>query len=183
MTNRQIVVAELPKGALTPDNFKLTEADMPTLAEGEVLLRVILMSIDAANRSWMQGATYRAAVNAGDPMPTYAICEVVESQSPRLAVGDIVAAEADMVRLRHHARPQGAKAAEGAAAVEPDERLRHRGQDRLSRPDVRGPAAAGRDGARLRRCGLGRRLRRPDRQEHSAAASSASRAAPRNAIG
>lgn len=105
MTNRQIVVAELPKGALTPDNFKLTETDMPRPAEGEVLVRVILMSIDAANRSWMQGATYRAAVNAGDAMPTYAICEVIESKSPRLSVGDVVAAEAtwsDYVTLPAH---------------------------------------------------------------------------------
>jgi len=53
-----------------------------------------LMSIDAANRSWMKGATYRAAVNAGDAMPTYAICEVVRSNSPKLSPGDVVAAEA-----------------------------------------------------------------------------------------
>ena len=93
MTNRQIVVAELPKGALTPDHFTLGEIAMPEPAEGEVLLRTILMSIDAANRSWLQGATYRDAVHAGDPMPTYAICEVIDSRSPRLAKGDIVAAE------------------------------------------------------------------------------------------
>ncbi len=94
MTNRQILVTELPTGELTPENFALSETAMPVPAAGEVLLRVILMSIDAANRSWMQGATYRAAVNAGDAMPTYAICEVVESNSPKLAAGDIVAAEA-----------------------------------------------------------------------------------------
>jgi NADPH-dependent curcumin reductase CurA len=94
MTNRQIIVTELPTGELTPENFALSETAMPVPAAGEVLLRVILMSIDAANRSWMQGATYRAAVNAGDAMPTYAICEVVESNSPKLAAGDIVAAEA-----------------------------------------------------------------------------------------
>ena len=105
MTNRQIIVAELPTGALTPANFALSEAPMPVPAEGEVLLRVILMSIDAANRSWMQGATYRAAVNAGDAMPTYAICEVVESNSPRLSVGDVVAAEAtwsDFITIAAH---------------------------------------------------------------------------------
>ncbi|WP_254797000.1 hypothetical protein [Sulfitobacter albidus] len=94
MTNRQITVAELPKGQLKPDNFTLTETDMPSPGAGEVLLRVILMSIDAANRSWLQGATYRAAVKQGDAMPTYAICEVVESNAPKLAPGDIVAAEA-----------------------------------------------------------------------------------------
>ena len=94
MTNRQIVIAELPKDALTADHFKETAAQMPEAGDGQVVLKVILMSIDAANRSWMKGATYRAAVNAGDAMPTYAICEVVETKSDRLAVGDIVAAEA-----------------------------------------------------------------------------------------
>lgn len=94
MTNTQIIVAKLPEGELTADNFALTTADMPIPAEGELLLRVILMSIDAANRSWLQGATYRAAVHEGDAMPTYAICEVVESKSAKIAVGDIVAAEA-----------------------------------------------------------------------------------------
>ncbi|MEX0367028.1 MAG: NADP-dependent oxidoreductase, partial [Ruegeria sp.] len=93
MSNRQIVVASLPQGALSPEHFELQETPMPTPQDGEVLLRTILMSIDAANRSWMQGATYREAVHAGDPMPTYAICEVVESASPRTSPGDIVAAE------------------------------------------------------------------------------------------
>ncbi len=94
MTNRQIVITSLPEGALTPDHYELRETEMPVPADGEALLRVILMSIDAANRAWLQGATYRAAVKAGDAMPTYAICEVVSSNSPRLAPGDIVAAEA-----------------------------------------------------------------------------------------
>ena len=94
MTNRQISIAELPKDALAPDHFKMSEVEMPVPGEGEVLLRVILMSIDAANRSWMKGATYRAAVEVGDAMPTYAICEVTKSNSPKLSEGDIVAAEA-----------------------------------------------------------------------------------------
>jgi NADPH-dependent curcumin reductase CurA len=94
VANRQIIINELPKGALTPDHYTLSQTDMPVPGEGEALLRVILMSIDAANRAWLQGATYRAAVQAGDAMPTYAVCEVVQSNSPRLNAGDIVAAEA-----------------------------------------------------------------------------------------
>ncbi|MEM6938723.1 MAG: NADP-dependent oxidoreductase [Pseudomonadota bacterium] len=94
MTNHQIQIAELPTGELTSGHFAASEVPMPRAGEGEVLLKVILMSIDAANRSWMKGATYRAAVKAGDAMPTYAICEVVESNSPKTAAGDIVAAEA-----------------------------------------------------------------------------------------
>jgi NADPH-dependent curcumin reductase CurA len=91
--NRQIVVRALPEGALSEANFEMRDAPRPAPAEGEVVIRTILMSIDAANRAWMQGATYRDAVKAGDVMPTYAIGEVVESRHASLAPGDIVAAE------------------------------------------------------------------------------------------
>ncbi|WP_299731797.1 NADP-dependent oxidoreductase [uncultured Tateyamaria sp.] len=103
MTNRQITLTALPQGALGPQHFELGEAPMPEPGEGDVLLRTILMSIDAANRSWMQGATYRDAVQAGDAMPTYAICEVINSRSPRLKAGDIVAAES--IWADHVVRP------------------------------------------------------------------------------
>jgi len=101
--NRQILVRELPKGALTPAHFELRDADRPALADGEALIRTILMSIDAANRAWMQGATYREAVKAGEVMHTYAIGEVVESKDSSLAPGDVVAVEsrwADFVAVK-----------------------------------------------------------------------------------
>jgi len=91
--NRQIIVRELPKGALTEAHFELRDGDRPAPVAGEALVRTILMSIDAANRAWMQGATYREAVKAGDVMHTFAIGEVVESKDASLAPGDIVAAE------------------------------------------------------------------------------------------
>ncbi|MEM1164645.1 MAG: NADP-dependent oxidoreductase, partial [Pseudomonadota bacterium] len=86
--NRQVIVKELPKDTLGQEHFELTEAPMPEPGEGEALIRTILMSIDAANRAWMQGATYREAVNAGDVMHTYSIAEVVTSNDERLAPGD-----------------------------------------------------------------------------------------------
>jgi NADPH-dependent curcumin reductase CurA len=92
--NRQIVVKELPQGALTQDHFELREAEMPTAPEDGIVIRTILMSIDAANRAWMQGATYRDAVQIGDVMHTYAIGEVTQSNSDKFAPGDIVATEA-----------------------------------------------------------------------------------------
>jgi NADPH-dependent curcumin reductase CurA len=94
MKNRQIIVQTLPTGALGPEHFALEDAPMPVPADGELLVKVILMSIDAANRSWLQGATYRAAVKAGDAMPTYAVAQVVESRSDRFAPGDLVTTEA-----------------------------------------------------------------------------------------
>jgi len=93
--NRQIVVRDLPQGDLTEDHFELRESEMPSIGEGEVLVRTTLISIDAANRAWMQGPTYRKAVKAGDVMHAYCIGEVVESKSDVLANGDIVAAEAN----------------------------------------------------------------------------------------
>lgn len=92
--NRHMIVDSLPNGELREDNYKMVESPMPEPGEGEVLLRVILMSIDAANRAWLQGPSYRDAVKAGDAMPTFAISEVVASNSPRSKVGDIVASEA-----------------------------------------------------------------------------------------
>jgi NADPH-dependent curcumin reductase CurA len=92
-TNRQILLAETPKGKLGPEHFRLTEAPMPAPKDGEALLRVRLISLDAANRAWMQGATYREAVGAGSVMAGGAIAEVVESKAPGLAPGDLVFAD------------------------------------------------------------------------------------------
>ena len=103
MKNRQITVAELPTGALGAKNFAMKETAMPVAGDGDVVVRNILMSIDAANRSWMQGATYRDAVKAGDVMPTYAVAEIVASNSPRFAVGDLV--EGESVWADYAARP------------------------------------------------------------------------------
>jgi hypothetical protein len=51
------------------------------------------VSLDAANRAWMQGATYRSALQSGDVMAGGALAEVVESRSERLAPGDLVFAD------------------------------------------------------------------------------------------
>ena len=53
----------------------------------------MLLSIDAANRAWMQGATYRSAVEPGDVMHGYALGEVVECNGTRLSEGDLVMGE------------------------------------------------------------------------------------------
>ena len=91
--NTQILLMERPRGPLTESHFATRSVPMPAPAEGQVLVRTILLSLDAANRAWMQGATYRAAVNAGELMSGYGIGEVVESRSPRLARGDLVMGE------------------------------------------------------------------------------------------
>jgi NADPH-dependent curcumin reductase CurA len=88
--NRQILLVEKPVGKLAPRHFRLVEAAIPEPKDGEALLRLKLISLDAANRAWMHGATYRAAVETNAVMAGGAIAEVVESKAPGLAAGDLV---------------------------------------------------------------------------------------------
>ena len=88
--NRQFLIDHLPTGKLTPDVFRMTTGDMPAAGEGEVLVRTRYVSLDAANRAWMWGATYRSALKAGDVMAGGGVAEVVESKAPGFAPGDLV---------------------------------------------------------------------------------------------
>jgi len=91
--NRQILLVEKPSGKLGPEHFKLSNAAIPEPADGEALLRVRYISLDAANRAWMHGATYRSAVEANTVMAGGGIAEVVSSKAPGLAPGDLVFAD------------------------------------------------------------------------------------------
>ena len=88
--NRQVLLLEKPAGKLGPEHFKMSEAAMPEPGDGEALLRVRYISLDAANRAWMHGATYRAAVEPNTVMAGGGIAEVVTSKALGLAPGDIV---------------------------------------------------------------------------------------------
>src|SRR5689334_20891486 len=92
-TNRQILLIEKPTGKLGQEHFKLSDAAMPEPGDGEALLRVRYISLDAANRAWMHGATYRSAVEANSVMAGGSIAEVVSSKAPGLAPGDLVFAD------------------------------------------------------------------------------------------
>src|ERR1700760_630315 len=92
--NRQIVLDRLPAGdKLAPDHFRLTEGAIPQAGEGEVLLRTRYISLDAANRAWMQGATYRSALSSGQVMAGSSLAEVVDANGSHLSAGDIVLAD------------------------------------------------------------------------------------------
>lgn len=88
--NRQILLVEKPSGKLSPSHFRMSEGGIPEPKDGEVLLRVRYISLDAANRAWMHGATYRSAVEANTVMAGGGIAEVVKSNAPGFAAGDIV---------------------------------------------------------------------------------------------
>ncbi|MFG9941347.1 hypothetical protein ACG3RN_06615 [Pseudomonas aeruginosa] len=93
MINRQIVLSELPRTALAVRHFQGREVRCPVPADGELLLRVLYISLDAASRAWMQGATYRPGLVAGEVMAGLGLAEVVESCSASFQPGDLVCAE------------------------------------------------------------------------------------------
>src|ERR1700720_1361459 len=88
--NRQVLLVEKPAGKLGPEHFKISKAAIPKPSDGEVLVRVRYISLDAANRAWMHGATYRAAVEPNAVMAGGSIAEVIESKAPGFAPGDLV---------------------------------------------------------------------------------------------
>ncbi|MFT4799017.1 MAG: NADPH-dependent curcumin reductase CurA [Candidatus Azotimanducaceae bacterium] len=89
-TNKRILLAEIPKGKLSEDHFSQDEVEVTSPGEGEVLVKTLLLSQDAANRAWMQGATYRSALSSGQVMSSGGIAQVVESSDDRFEVGQIV---------------------------------------------------------------------------------------------
>ena len=91
--NRQILLIEKPTGKLGAEHFRLVETKVPEPRDGEALLRVRYISLDAANRAWMQGATYRAAVETNTVMAGGGIAEVVASKAPGFAPGDLIFAD------------------------------------------------------------------------------------------
>tara|TARA_B100000989_G_scaffold184885_1_gene139175 strand:- start:253 stop:1266 length:1014 start_codon:yes stop_codon:yes gene_type:complete len=90
---KHFILKEAPDAKLDVSNFELQEVDVPKPEDGQVLVRNILLSIDAANRTWMQGRTYRDQVIAGDVMPSYSVAEIIESKDPDFKKGQIVTAD------------------------------------------------------------------------------------------
>jgi len=88
---RQIILASRPSGWPAEDNFALTEADRPDLADGQIRVRNLFMSVDPYMRGRMNDAkSYVPPFRLGEPLEGGAIGTVTESRSPDLAQGDLV---------------------------------------------------------------------------------------------
>ena len=93
LVNKRILLSQLPTGKLSLDCFDTDEVPVPDLEAGQVCIKTLLLSQDAANRAWMQGATYRSALVGGDVMAGYGIGEVIESKDAAWEPGDLVMAD------------------------------------------------------------------------------------------
>jgi len=87
----QIRLAARPVGEPRDDDFEVVTVDLPDPQEGEVLLRVVYLSLDPYMRGRMSDAkSYAAPVPLGGVMVGGTVCEVVESRHPGFVPGDLV---------------------------------------------------------------------------------------------
>jgi NADPH-dependent curcumin reductase CurA len=88
--NRQWTLARRPKGVVAAEDFRLLEAPVPPLADGEVLVRNLYLSCDPTQRGWMAGDTYLPAIKLGEVIRAFAGGTVVESRHPDFTPGQLV---------------------------------------------------------------------------------------------
>lgn len=90
-TAERIVLASRPVGEPTLDNFRSEEFPIPQPGPGQMLLRTLWLSLDPYMRGRMSDApSYAKPVGIGEVMEGGTVSEVVASNVPRFAQGNIV---------------------------------------------------------------------------------------------
>src|SRR3954449_7447507 len=90
-TTRQIRLARRPEGEPGDDTFSFEEHDLPSLEDGQLLLRVVYLSLDPYMRGRLSDApSYAAPVGIGDVLVGGTVAVVEESRDPSYDVGDVV---------------------------------------------------------------------------------------------
>jgi hypothetical protein len=89
--NHQFRLAQRPVGLPKRSDWNYVEEPVRPLAEGEILVKVLYISLDPAMRGWMNdGRSYVPPVGIGEVMRAGAAGRVIESKNPGFAVGDTV---------------------------------------------------------------------------------------------
>src|SRR5437016_9054019 len=110
---KRVVLVSRPVGEPKASDFRLEETPVPTPGDGQVLLRTIWLSLDPYMRGRMSdGPSYAAPVPIGGVMEAGTVNEVIASNNPAFAKGDIVLARAGW---QTHALSDG----KGLAKIDP----------------------------------------------------------------
>lgn len=89
--NHQFRLAKRPVGMVQRSDFDYTEAPIAEPGEGEVLVKILYISLDPAMRGWMnEGKSYVPPVGIGEVMRAGAVGRVIASRDPKIGVGDHV---------------------------------------------------------------------------------------------
>jgi NADPH-dependent curcumin reductase CurA len=90
--NQRVVLRRRPEGLLSKDDIELQEGvAVPVPAEGEALLELEWLGIDATVRTWLSKAEgYLPAVEIGEPVRASGIGRVVATRAERFPLGHVV---------------------------------------------------------------------------------------------
>jgi NADPH-dependent curcumin reductase CurA len=88
-TNRQFKLAKRPVGMVKREDFEFASVPAGEPGPGEVLLKILYLSLDPAMRGWMnEGKSYVPPVGIGEVMRAGGVGRVLKSNDPKFAVGD-----------------------------------------------------------------------------------------------
>ena len=91
VTNHQFRLAARPVGLPKRSDWNYTQENVRDLADGELLIRILYISLDPAMRGWMnEGKSYVPPVEIGQVMRAGAVGRVVSSKNPKFVPGDSV---------------------------------------------------------------------------------------------
>ncbi|MDE0699162.1 MAG: NADP-dependent oxidoreductase [Acidimicrobiaceae bacterium] len=86
--NRQVVLRRRPQGMLTNQDVEIVQAPVRELEDGEILIKMVWLQMDAAVRSWLdEGEGYLPAVEIGEPVRGGGMGRVIASKHPDVTVG------------------------------------------------------------------------------------------------
>ncbi len=95
VSTREWQLAARPHGEPTPEDFRLVDREQPDPAEGQVVVRMVVMSVDPYMRGRMRaGKSYAAAWEIGETMRGGAVGRVTASRSPDVPEGALVLTDA-----------------------------------------------------------------------------------------
>ncbi|MGO2213533.1 NADP-dependent oxidoreductase [Psychrobacter alimentarius] len=89
--NKQWRLKTRPVGEPNADTWEYTENEVPTIEDGQLLIKIDYISIDPAMRGWLNDAkSYIAPVKVDDVMRAGTVGEVIDSKHADFAIGDYV---------------------------------------------------------------------------------------------
>ncbi|MBW4693806.1 MAG: hypothetical protein KME27_18840 [Lyngbya sp. HA4199-MV5] len=89
--NRQWRLVSRPVGLIAESDFEWTQEFVPTLEEGQILVRNIYLSLDPTNRGWLtREGNYLPPVATGEVVRGYGIGVVEQSHNANFPEGTLV---------------------------------------------------------------------------------------------
>lgn len=89
--NRQVLLKARPTAIPDAEHFEIVERSVPTIGDGQILVRNRYLSVDPAMRGWVSAvANYSEPVAIGAVMRSLAAGRVEESKHPEFRPGDLV---------------------------------------------------------------------------------------------